>query len=88
MRDYFKNHFSWPNRVCWVLPAEITVSFSAAYEPIEWAVADVFFPPEGVAYLGSQADVWNAQKDMGLAFAGAVFSMVLWSVVKRLKKHS
>ena len=64
------------------------MSFSAAYEPIEWAVADVFFPAEGVAYLGSQADVSDAQKDTGLAFTGGVFSMVLWRVVKRLKKHS
>lgn len=84
MRDHFKNHFQWPAWVCWVLPVEITMSFSAAYELIEWAVADVFFPAEGVAYLGSQGDVWDAQKDMGLAFMGAVLSMVLWSAAKRL----
>ena len=84
MRDYFKNHFGWPNWVCWVLPVEITMSFSAAYELIEWAVADVFFPAQGVAYLGSQGDVWDAQKDMGLAFSGAVLAMVLASIVKRL----
>ncbi|MCC7502144.1 MAG: DUF2238 domain-containing protein, partial [Flavobacteriales bacterium] len=87
MRDYFKNHFSWPNWVCWVLPVEITMSFSAAYELIEWAVADVFFPAEGVAYLGTQGDVWDAQKDMGLAFTGAVLAMVLWSTVKRLRAN-
>ncbi len=83
MRDHFKNHFHWPAWVCWVLPVEITMSFSAAYELIEWAVADVFFPAEGVAYLGTQGDVWDAQKDMGLAFLGAVLSMVLWSSAKR-----
>ncbi|MBP6390354.1 MAG: DUF2238 domain-containing protein [Flavobacteriales bacterium] len=59
------------------------MSFSAAYELIEWAVADVFFPAEGVAYLGSQGDVWDAQKDMGLAFSGAVLAMVLSRIVKR-----
>ncbi|MCB9184752.1 MAG: DUF2238 domain-containing protein [Flavobacteriales bacterium] len=84
MRDYFKNHFQWPNWVCWVLPVEITMSFSAAYELIEWAVADVFFPAQGAAYLGSQGDVWDAQKDMGLAFSGAVLAMVIASVLKRL----
>lgn len=88
MRDYFKNHFNWPNWVCWVLPVEITMSFSAAYELIEWAVADVFFPAEGVAYLGSQGDVWDAQKDMGLAFTGAVLAMVLWSTARRMRKKS
>jgi putative membrane protein len=83
MRDYFMNHFHWPNWVCWVLPAEITLSFSGAYELIEWAVADVFFPAQGVAYLGSQGDVWDAQKDMGLAFGGAVLAMMLARMVKR-----
>ena len=87
MRDYFMNHFQWPKWVCWVLPVEITMSFSAAYELIEWAVADVFFPAQGVAYLGTQGDVWDAQKDMGLAFSGAVLAMVLWSTAKRLFKR-
>ena len=84
MRDYFKNWFKWPMWVCWVLPVEITMSFSAAYELIEWAVADVFFPAQGAAYLGSQGDIWDAQKDMGLAFSGAVLSMLLFSSLKRL----
>lgn len=76
------NHFHWPRWVCWVLPVEITLSFSGAYELIEWAVADVFFPAQGAAYLGSQGDVWDAQKDMGLAFSGAVLAMLLASAVK------
>jgi putative membrane protein len=84
MRDYFKNWFKWPNWVCWMLPVEITMSFSAAYELIEWAVADILFPAEGAAYLGSQGDVWDAQKDMGLAFSGAVLSMFLFSLAKKL----
>ena len=83
MRDYFKNWFGWPNWVCWVLPVEITMSFSAAYELIEWAVADVFFPAQGAAYLGSQGDIWDAQKDMGLAFSGAVLAMLMFSTAKR-----
>ncbi len=84
MRDYFTNHFHWPRWVCWTLPVEITMSFSAAYELIEWAVADIFFPAQGAAYLGSQGDVWDAQKDMGLAFSGAVLAMLIASTLKRL----
>lgn len=86
MRDYFKNWFEWPIWVCWVLPAEITMSFSGMYELIEWLVADVFFPSEGVAYLGSQGDVWDAQKDMGLAFIGAILAMILFSTLKSINK--
>lgn len=84
MRDYFKNHFHWPAWVCWVLPVEITLSFSGGYELIEWAVADVFFPAQGHAYLGSQGDIWDAQKDMGLAFSGAMLAMLGASMVKRI----
>lgn len=83
MREYFKNHFQWPNWVCWVLPCEITLSFSGAYEIIEWAVADVFFPAEGIAYLGTQGDIWDAQKDMSLAWLGSVLIMLIVSVLKR-----
>lgn len=86
MRDYFKNYMHWPDWVCWVLPVEITMSFSAAYELIEWLVADVFYPEEGVAYLGSQGDIWDAQKDMGIAFAGAIICMVLFRVIKAAGK--
>ncbi len=87
MRDWFKNHFQWPVWVCWVLPVEITLSFSGAYELIEWAVADVFFPAQGAAYLGSQGDIWDAQKDMGIALSGAVVAMLLASTAKRLVKR-
>ncbi len=86
MRDYFKNHFQWPNWVCWVLPCEITLSFGAMYELIEWLVADIFFPSEGDAYLGSQGDIWDAQKDMGIAFTGAIIAMVIFSTLKKILK--
>lgn len=83
LRDYFMNHFHWPAWVCWVLPCEITLSFSGMYELIEWAVAGIFFPEQGVAYLGTQGDVWDAQKDMALAFSGAVIIMLSGYCIKR-----
>ena len=86
MRDYFKNHFQWPTWVCWVLPCEITLSFSAMYELIEWMVADIFFPSEGDAYLGTQGDIWDSQKDMAMAFTGAIIAMILYSSIKKILK--
>lgn len=75
---------SW---VAWVLPAEIVMSLSGLYGIVEWAVADFFFPEQGVAYLGTQGDVWDAQKDMALAFAGSVLILLLvFSLKKILKK--
>ena len=45
--------------------------WSMVYEIIEWAVAAVVDPQAGTAYLGTQGDVWDAQKDMALALLGA-----------------
>ncbi len=88
MRDYFMNHFKWSAWVCWTLPCEITLSFSGMYELIEWLVADIFFPAEGNAYLGTQGDIWDAQKDMALAFAGAITAMLIFSSIKKIAKAS
>jgi putative membrane protein len=48
-------------------------------------VADIFFPAEGVAYLGTQGDIWDAQKDMGIAFIGAVLAMLFISSIRKFK---
>ncbi|WP_028979293.1 DUF2238 domain-containing protein [Sporocytophaga myxococcoides] len=93
MRDLFKNTFEFPDKYCWLLPAEITLSFSAMYELIEWAVADLLFPSQGAAYLGSQGDIWDAQKDMGLAFTGAILILLIVFICQKIfggasKQHS
>lgn len=83
MREVFLNWLRFPVWVSWALPIEITLSVSGLYELIEWAVADVFFPAQGVAYLGSQGDIWDAQKDMFLATIGAVLATTIVSVIKK-----
>ena len=45
--------------------------WSMLYEIAEWLVAAVVDPSAGTAYLGTQGDEWDAQKDMGLALLGA-----------------
>jgi putative membrane protein len=85
MRDFFLNRMKFPNWVGWVLPVEITLSFSCLYEIIEWGVADLFFPEQGDAYLGTQGDIWDAQKDMFMAFCGAVLITVIVNAIKRKK---
>ena len=47
------------------------------YELIEWAAAVVFGGELGIAYLGTQGDVWDAHKDMAIAILGAVVSVGL-----------
>lgn len=84
MRELFLRWVKYPKTVSWVLPIEITLSVSGFYELIEWGVADVFFPEQGDAYLGIQGDVWDAQKDIFLAFSGAILSTTIVSLIKRI----
>lgn len=84
MREFFLKWIKYPVMVSWILPIEITLSVSAFYELIEWAVADVFFKAQGDAYLGTQGDIWDAQKDIFLAFIGAIIATTIVSIVKRI----
>ena len=59
------------------LPLDLTLSTSALYELIEWAAAEVFAGDIGQAYLGTQGDVWDAQKDMALATLGALVALLI-----------
>ena len=84
MRELFLSWLKFPVWVAWVLPIEITLSVSGFYELIEWAVADVFFKSQGDAYLGTQGDIWDAQKDMFLATLGAILATSIVSSIKKL----
>lgn len=57
-------------------PVESIVASSALYEMFEWAAAAYFGGDLGVAYLGTQGDVWDAQRDMVLASLGALLAML------------
>lgn len=64
------------------LPLDVTLSTSALYELIEWGAAEFFGGDLGVNYLGTQGDVWDAQRDMVLAALGALVAMLacwLWN---------
>jgi putative membrane protein len=86
MREMFLKWIQYPKMVSWILPIEITLSISAFYELIEWAVADIFFKAQGDAYLGTQGDIWDAQKDIFLAFFGAILATTIVSTIKRVFK--
>ncbi len=62
------------------LPLDVTMSFSMLYELIEWAYASMAGGDAGAAFLGTQGDEWDAQKDMAMATLGALISMcfVAW----------
>lgn len=58
-------------------PIDLTFSFSSIYEIIEWQAAALADPEAGLAFLGTQGDIWDAQKDMLLAGTGAIVAMLI-----------
>jgi len=57
------------------------ISFVAVlYEWIEWWYAASYGGSAGAAFLGSQGDIWDAQKDMLLDVLGAVFSVIVYFI--------
>lgn len=68
----------------WFLTVALVLAFSGFYEVIEGIVAMIVDPELGMAYLGTQGDEWDAQKDTFLAFSGSVIAMlVTWQATKR-----
>jgi len=65
------------------IPLDVTLSFSAIYEIVEWATVQVVQPGAGLAFLGTQGDEWDTQKDMALAGIGALIAMVLAALFLR-----
>lgn len=67
------------------LPLDLTLSTSALYELLEWGAAELVGGDLGVAYLGTQGDVWDAHKDMLLATIGALVAMLVTAWFNRNK---
>jgi putative membrane protein len=64
-----------------MLPVSFIALHSMIYELIEWLAATAFGGDLGQAYLGTQGDEWDAQKDMALALLGAMLAqsaLMLW----------
>lgn len=57
------------------IAVNFAIGFSGFYEVIEMIVAVLVSPELGDAYLGTQGDSWDAQKDMGLALLGAIVAI-------------
>ncbi len=52
------------------------LGISAAYELIEWAAAELS-GEAAAAFLATQGDIWDTQKDMALALIGAIAAQLL-----------
>ena len=69
----------------YIMPVEIILSLSAFFELIEWFIGGVLMPDCEKTYVGTQGDIWDAQKDMAMALLGACLIMAIVSRVHRRK---
>ena len=72
--------------VLYYLPVMTILGLSGFWEIIESWVARAVHPELGLTYLGSQGDVWDAQKDMAAALYGALLCMVLVLVGRKFPR--
>lgn len=71
------------------LPLNFMMAAGMLYELIEWGAALVFGGDLGMAYLGTQGDVWDGHKDMALSSLGSLItlsSLALFNVYSKSVK--
>lgn len=65
-------------------PIFAIAAVAMSYEIIEWIYAATANPEAGIAYLGSQGDIWDAQKDMLADTLGAIFAVFVFFFSRRI----
>jgi putative membrane protein len=66
-----------------LFPILAIFTVAGVYEIIEWLYAISAEQSAGTAMLGSQGDVWDAQKDMLADGMGSILSMILFVFLRR-----
>ena len=66
-----------------MLPTLVVPALSSVYEIVESWAARLAAPEVGTAYLGTQGDVWDGQKDMTLAWIGSIVAMGAAAIRRR-----
>ncbi|TGE19778.1 DUF2238 domain-containing protein [Hymenobacter elongatus] len=64
--------------IAYLFPLCVIGTVAMTYELIEWVYAETAGGDAGAAFLGSQGDIWDAQKDMLADTSGAIFALFLY----------
>lgn len=69
------------------LPFDLALSTSTLFELVEWIAVLVTAADVGAAYLGTQGDEWDAQKDITCAMVGALLAMGITAAINARYKR-
>lgn len=70
------------NFLLFTYPILVIATIAMSYEIIEWIYAANAGAEAGIAYLGSQGDIWDAQKDMLADTLGAVCAVLFFFIIR------
>ena len=83
VRHYKVQH----NFIIYFFPLCFIAAVAGIYEVIEWIYADLSDPEAGLAFLWSQWDIWDAQKDILADTLGAIFSLSIFALFNKKDKQ-
>ncbi|NUM50198.1 MAG: DUF2238 domain-containing protein [Flavobacteriales bacterium] len=67
----------------YILTTAIMISFGEMYELLEWFTAMIVSPEAGMAFLGAQGDLFDAQKDIFCNLSGIFIALLVYFVTKK-----
>ncbi len=67
-----------------LLTFTMIISISTFYEILEWLTVITLQPELGMAFLGTQGDIWDAQKDTLAAMIGALIHIAFYKSYTQL----
>jgi putative membrane protein len=85
MEEFFRLGAGVRGWLLYYLPVMTVIGMSGLWEILESWVARAVHPELGITYLGSQGDIWDAQKDMAVALYGAVLCVTVLAVIRAVR---
>lgn len=78
-----KTKASNKNWILYLTPIFFIMALAGAYEIFEWQFAILGNPDAGFEVLGSQGDIWDAQKDILADTVGAILAIFIFKFKKK-----
>lgn len=85
MIEYLINKQNVSKNIAMFFGLFFIMSVACSYEIIEWGYAVLEGGNSGIEFLGSQGDIWDAQKDMLADTLGAITSIILYFILNKNK---